>query len=264
MLRSQWKKHKACAVCAVLAPVLLSVLQSAPQASQPAPKPVDRETLEYSVEWRLINAGRAKLSIGPAPAPEKSEAEAKLHLESLGLVSRLFHVDDDYTVDMTRGLCAESTYMTAHEGSRNRETKVVYDASAKKASYHEKDLTKNKTTTAETAIAPCVHDVLGGLYELRALNLEPGKSIEIPMSDGKKSVMLKVECQRREELKTALGEKKTVLYEIYAFNNVLYTRPGRLHIWLTDDAQKLPVQIQIRLQFTIGTITLRLDKEERP
>jgi len=42
---------------------------------------------------------------------------------------------------------------------------------------------------------------------------------------------------------------------------VLYRRPGRLHIWLTDDARKVPVQIQIRMQFTIGTITLRLDKE---
>jgi hypothetical protein len=261
MLRSHWNKHKAVAVCAVVVPVLLA--QTPAKPVEPA-KPVDKEALEYSVEWRLVSAGRAKLSITPGPASEKSEVESKMHLESLGLVSRLFHVDDDYTVEMTHGYCAESTYMTAHEGSRNRETKVVYDASANKATYNEKDVTRNRTTTAETAIPPCVHDVLGGLYQLRALNLEPGKSVQVPVSDGKKSVMLKVECQRREELQTALGVKKTVLYEIYAFNNVLYTRPGRLHIWLTDDAQKVPVQIQIRLQFTIGTITLRLDKEDRP
>jgi hypothetical protein len=259
MLRSHVKKHRVLALCAML-PLIVAGQQAVPP---PAAKPTEKETLEYAIEWRLVNAGRAKLSIGPAPASEKSEMEAKLHLESLGLVSRLFHVDDDYTSQMGHGYCAESTFMTAHEGSRNRETKVVYDAAAKKATYHEKDLTKNKITTAETPIPPCVHDVVGGIFEFRHLNMEPGKSVQFPVSDGKKSVMLKVECQRREDLKTPLGVKKTMMYEVFAFNNVLYTRPGRLHIWLTDDAQRTPVQIQIRLQFTIGTITLRLDKDDK-
>jgi hypothetical protein len=33
-------------------------------------------------------------------------------------------------------------------------------------------------------------------------------------------------------------------------------------IWLTDDARHLPVQIRIRMQLVIGTITLSLDKEQ--
>jgi hypothetical protein len=36
-----------------------------------------------------------------------------------------------------------------------------------------------------------------------------------------------------------------------------------MFLWLTDDARMMPVQIQIRLQFLIGTITLQLEKEER-
>jgi hypothetical protein len=44
---------------------------------------------------------------------------------------------------------------------------------------------------------------------------------------------------------------------------VLFKRSGHLHVWLTDDNLRLPVQLQIRLQFTIGTITLKLDKEEK-
>jgi hypothetical protein len=74
---------------------------------------------------------------------------------------------------------------------------------------------------------------------------------------------MKVECQRREELRTPLGMRKAILYEIFAFNNVLYRRPGHLHIWMSDDARRVPLQIQIHLQFAIGTITLRLDKDEK-
>jgi len=101
------------------------------------------------------------------------------------------------------------------------------------------------------------------LYSLRTLNLQPGQTTQVAVSDGKKSVMARVEAQQREDLKTPAGTFKTIRYEAFLFNDVLYRRYGRLHIWLTDDARKLPVQIRVRLQFTIGTITLQLEKEEK-
>jgi hypothetical protein len=36
-----------------------------------------------------------------------------------------------------------------------------------------------------------------------------------------------------------------------------------MHVWLTDDNARLPVQLQVRLQFTIGTITFKLEKQEK-
>ena len=221
------------------------------------------ESLEYEIEWRLVPAGRAKMTMTGLTGSGESNRQMKVHLESTGLVSRLFHVSDDYTANSVENYCTESTDMNAHEGSREKETKVVFDRKNRKASYHEHDLTKNTTVTAETGIPPCVRDVVSGLYHLRTIALEPGKSVEVPVSDGKKSVMLKIQCERREEIKTPMGMRKTLLYEVFAFNNVLYRRPGRLHVWLTDDAGRVPVQLEIHLQFTIGTITLRLDKDDK-
>jgi hypothetical protein len=94
------------------------------------------------------------------------------------------------------------------------------------------------------------------------LNLEPGQSTQIAVSDGKKSAMAKVEAQQREDVKTPQGTFKTIRYEVYVFNDVLYRRAAHLYIWLTDDRRKLPVRVQVRLQFTIGTITLLLEKVE--
>jgi hypothetical protein len=104
--------------------------------------------------------------------------------------------------------------------------------------------------------------VVGALFYLRTLNLEPGQSTQIPVSDGKKSVMAKVEAQEREDVKTPDGTFKTIRYEAYLFDNVLYRRSAHLNIWLTDDRRKLPVQIRVRLQFAIGSITLQLEKHE--
>jgi hypothetical protein len=253
MQNKRWRQRLALPVLAMLA------LSPAMPQQELKPTPIGREDLEYEVEWRLVNAGKAKLSL--ASTTSKPGREMKLHLESTGLVSRLFHVNDDYTANATENYCVESTFMAAHEGTREKETKVEFDAYARKAIYHERDLIKNTTIAHEIGIPNCAHDVVSGLYQLRTMALEPGKTVYIPVSDGKKSVNMKIECQRREEIKTLLGPKKTLLCEIFAFNDVLYRRPGHVHVWLTDDERRVPVQIEIRLQFTIGTVTLRLAKD---
>jgi len=36
-----------------------------------------------------------------------------------------------------------------------------------------------------------------------------------------------------------------------------------MYVWLTDDRRKIPVRIQVKLHFTIGTITFQLEKQQR-
>jgi Protein of unknown function (DUF3108) len=219
-----------------------------------------KESLTYDVEWRLINAGKAHLTWTQRPGEIKGY-EIKLHLESLGLVSRLFRVNDDYTATLNPDLCAVSTFMTAHEGNRNRESRVAYGP--RKATYLERDLNKNaQVLSKEVDIPACVHDLIGGLYFLREQDVEPGHSIQLPVSNGKRTASLKVDALRRETLKVGGTEYKTVQYEVNAFNNVMYARPGHMSVWLTDDKRRLLVQLQIRLQFTVGTITFRLNRAE--
>jgi hypothetical protein len=43
---------------------------------------------------------------------------------------------------------------------------------------------------------------------------------------------------------------------------VVYSRAGRVFVWLTDDERRLPVQIRLRMNFPLGTVTLELEKEE--
>jgi hypothetical protein len=154
--------------------------------------------------------------------------------------------------------------MTTHEGGRLRETKITFDAEARKASYLERDRARNNAVlhAEEIEIPPCVHDVIGGLFFIRTLNLEPGQSTQIPVSDGKKSVLVKVEAQARDDVKTPEGTFKTIRYEAYLFDNVLYKRSAHVNVWVSDDRRKLPVQIRVRMTFTIGTITLLMEKHE--
>jgi hypothetical protein len=240
---------------------LLVLLVCPPPATSQTTAPPARETLEYNVEWRLVTAGKARVEWGPGSG--RSDWNVRLHVESAGLVSKLFKVEDDYTATLSPALCAENVQLTTHEGSRQRDTRIHFDGAARRSSYLERDLVKNSTLLAkEIEIPPCVHDVIGGLFYLRTHNLEPGQSTQVAVSDGKKSVVARVEAQQREDVKTPEGVFKTVRYELYLFNGVLYQRSAHLNIWLTDDRRRLPVQIRVRMPFTIGTITLALEKHE--
>ncbi len=231
--------------------------------AQTAAGPTANGALYYNVEWRLVDAGKAKLNWTVSSQPSHAGWQINLHLESAGLVSKLYKVNDDYTAEVGRDFCVQNTHLIAHEGSRQRDTVVHFDSGTKKASYLERDLASHAVLSLETAIPACVHDVVGGLFFLRNVNLEPGRSIEVPVSDGKKAILAKVEAQEREQIKVPAGTFKTIRCEAFLFNGKLYRRPGHLYVWLTDDARRLPVRIQVRLHFTIGTITLQLEKEER-
>jgi hypothetical protein len=242
----------------LLAPIVL--LGCAPFAHPQGFSLPSRETLLYNVEWRLITAGKARVEWTATPA-SRTGYQMKLRLESTGLVSKLFKVEDDYTAQMSQALCIEASQLNAVEGRRQRETKITYDHG--KANYLERDLAKNAVVLAqETEVPSCVQDVAGGLYFLRTLSLEPGQSTQVPVSDGKKHAMARVEAQQREDVRTPSGLYKTMRYEVYLFNNVLYRRPAHLFVWVSEDRLRLPVQIRVRMQITIGTITLQLEKHE--
>ena len=242
----------------LLPPLVLATLAFSQGSGLPA-----RETLYYSIDWRLFTAGKARVELTTG-AQARPGYQVNVHLESTGIVSRLFKVEDDYSSSMNSAYCAQTLQMTTHEGNRLRETKIAFDAEARKASYLERDRARNNAIvlSQETDIPSCVHDVIGGLFFIRTLNLEPGQSTQIPVSDGKKSVMVKVEAQAREDVKTPEGTFKTIRYEAYLFDGVLYKRSAHVNLWVSDDRRKLPVQIRVRMTFTIGTINLQLEKHE--
>jgi hypothetical protein len=211
--------------------------------------------LSYTVEWRLIHAGEAVL--------ETHDSEVLLKLESAGLVSSLFKVNDTYTAHYEESFCATGSLMDSKEGKRHRQTTVTYDRNQNRAAWVERDLLKNEVMkTAQVEIPHCVHDALGGILALRSSTLEPGQSTLAPMSDGRRAAQVKVEAQDREELTTPAGTFKTIRYEANMMNGVVYERKGRVFVWVTDDDRRIPVQIRLRLAFPIGTVTLQLEKED--
>lgn len=241
-----------------LATLLVCTSVRAPLFAE-VPQAIEKKlTWDYAVEWRLIRAGSAKMTWTPDGAGFLGD----LHIESAGLVSKLYRVYDDYRVRMNEQLCASSISIHAEEGKRRRETSISF--ADRKAIYSERDLLKNNVVVLakETPVPDCVHDYIGALQRLRLQRPELGQSTQVQISDGKKAAAVKVDAQEREEITTPLGKFRAIRYEVFLFNDVIINKKARLFVWLTDDDRRLPVQIRARMQFLIGTIELKLEKME--
>jgi hypothetical protein len=217
--------------------------------------------LTYGVEWRLIRAGTVHLSMQPAPGADL-KWRSELRVESSGIVSALYKVQDRYAGNYDKAFCQVDSLLIAIEGRRHRETRISVQPDQKKAQYLEKDVKTGATVRAgDLAVPECVHDIPAALARLRQTKIEVGKSAELPVTDGKKFAMVKLEALEKQTIKVPAGSFNTIRHEVHIFNGVIYERAARLEVWLSDDARRLPVQIKIRAAFPIGTITLALEKE---
>jgi hypothetical protein len=223
-----------------------------------APPSLRDEAFLYSAEWRLMHAGNARISWS-GNGPDRS---ASLHLVTAGLAGKLYKVDNHYSVSYNSGFCASSSVMKANEGKKRREIMVTYNRTPGKAEFVERDLLKNNDVvgTREVPVPACVHDTIAALGRLRTLSTAPGQTVELPISDGKKSANVRIQALTRETVKTRVGRFNTIRYEAHLFNDVIYRRKARLFVWLTDDARRLPVRVEIDMPFYIGNVVLELEK----
>jgi hypothetical protein len=244
---------------------LASGWQAIPQQYGPNPSSTPKfpyaEGLHYRVRWRMVTAGQATLKL--TPVANNRAWQLNLDLISSGLVNQLYRVLDSYRLSTNDKFCATSVSLDAQEGKHRFITTLAFDNEKNKLVMTVKDLVANTTHKSELEIPPCTYDITGALMTLRGSQLQPGMKFTLPVTNGKKLANVSVEGISREKLTVNGVSYNTIRYETFVFDNVLYRRKGRLLIWITDDAQRLPVQMRFLFGFPLGDITLELEKAEK-
>ena len=106
-----------------------------------------------------------------------------------------------------------------------------------------------------------MQDILSAVYYARSVPLTVGQAFEFPLHDGAKTIQIRVDVQAEEEVSTELGKFEAIRVEPDVFYGHLFKGKGRMFIWFTKDARRLPVQL--RAQSSVGTITAVLAAIER-
>ena len=215
-----------------------------------------KQTLTYSVDWRVFPAGTAVIHFDADGDRERMSATAA----TLGAINMLFRVDDRFqsTFDREKGCTSEFDKQTV-EGRRQISSTLKIDYSQGKSILDEKNQVTGQTKHLETGIAGCLTDLLTGVFYSSSQPMDVGHNFMIPVADAQKTVPVTMKVEGREEIKTTLGTFKTIRVQPTADAGVVKNR-GNIWIWYTDDERHLPVQMRARLFW--GTITFRLTGNE--
>lgn len=240
--------------------LLLSLCLGVSALVAQAPPFSSGETLEYDISWRVFGAGKARMSLAQDSTVNPPAWRATVQADSTGIVSKLYKVEDVFRSTFSEtAYCSDHLQKLLHEGTRHRDISIDFQKQRRLASVREMDLANNRLVRqADNPIPACTFDVVSALYYVRTLNLEVGKSFQVPVNDGGRTILIDVEVQGKEEVKTPAGVFQTIRIEPQVFGGTLFKRSGRMQLWLTDDASHR--LIQVRAKLFIGAITAVVTK----
>lgn len=222
------------------------------------------ERFTYNVSWKVFDAGIATMTLAEKTTFLNEESyRINATVYSTGIVSALFKVVDVFeSFFQARDLCSRKITKKIQEGRRHRETVVTFDAKSRQAHMEDRDLNRPDLPPKRTeSPAPsCVQDVISALYVIRTKALRVGELVQFPINDGGRTYDVTVEIQAQEEVRTPAGVFQAFRLEPKVFDG-LFKSKGRLFVWVTADAKRMPVQLKAKI--TIGTITASLTQADR-
>ena len=233
-------------------PVIIPTLQP-PPPNFPFPQHL---TLTYAVDWRVFTAGTAVFQLDQQGTTERITATA----DTIGATTMLFPVIDKFQSGFdTRTGCSTGFSKQIQEGRRKVSSDLTFDYAHGRQNQTERNLVKGTQKQLSANVPACVTDSLSGIFYAASQPLVVGAKFGFPLADAMRTVTVTMKVEAKEEIKTPAGTFQTIRVQPTAEEGVVRNR-GTIHIWYTDDARHMPVQIQAKLFW--GTIIFHLQSFE--
>jgi hypothetical protein len=242
---------------------LLGVLVAQASAAPAAELPFARgERLTLKITYAKLLAGRATASVTAHERDGRPLLRFVTTAKSQGFFAWLFRfrVDDRTHADWDpHSGCSLGIEKRLREGKAQRDQRVRIDPASGQAEVEDAKI-------AETLfqLEPCTLDVLSALYVTRIRGVPENGRLELPVFDNGKRYTLGVRLLGREtlDLPPPFGKKTpTLVVEPMLLEGTgLFVKEGRLKIWLSDDARRVPVRM--RSKVAIGSVSADLEAYE--
>jgi hypothetical protein len=205
------------------------------------------ESILYVIKYGFVPSGFATLEI---PAIENVDGRPAYHIVSRAKTNKatdlIFKVRDKNESWMdVESLCSLRFHQNLKEGLHRRETRTDYDHSKGKFKFWKKR--KGKEYTEEGGMPPYVQDVLSSMYFIRSQALEVGKDYSFDANSGGKTWPMKVHVEKIQTVKVPAGRFECLVVEPILAGEGIFQQEGRLEVWLTNDARKIPVLMRSRV-----------------
>ena len=206
------------------------------------------EKLTYNVSFTGITAGQASLEVVNDTDANNSH---QLHIQFIAKTT--FPLSTIYAINDQIDTWLDSKYLYT-----KKLTKKIREGNYKKNSYTVIDYDQSiAITNGDTVIInQFLYDSYSLFYYLRTIPLNIGETIDFTAFDGKKITPFQVITKTKETINTMAGTFPCLVVKPFREGTTLLKNKGDMMIWFSNDKNRLPIQIRIKLKY--GSMLLKL------
>ena len=207
------------------------------------------ERLIYNVSFTGITAGQASLEVVNDTMVNNYH---QLHIRFNARTT--FPVSSIYTINDQVDTWLDSKYLYTKKLTKN-----IREGNYKNDSYTIIDYDQSiAITNGDTVIIDqFLRDSYSLFYFLRTIPLIIGETIDFTAFDGKKITPFQVITKTKETINTMAGTFPCLVVKPFREGTTLLKNKGDMMIWFSDDKNRLPIQIRIKLKY--GSMLLKLN-----
>ncbi|MBF0461245.1 MAG: DUF3108 domain-containing protein, partial [Magnetococcales bacterium] len=215
------------------------------------------EKLRFKVSWLGVPAGEVTLQLSGTPdGPYTAQAS----VATAGAV-RVVHVLDEWRKAEGHrhdAVFAAQQYVSEqHKGAQTKWTSYLFDREMREVVRLRRETGRPDETRPIPLGNDQVGDPLSGFYALRAWpDLLPGHHLARQVVDGEKVYCLAITAGGSRLLHTELGDFNVFSVQVVVENTASFRQKQPILVWLTDDARRIPVQVEAQL--VLGSMVAEL------
>ena len=208
------------------------------------------ELLKYSAEWNGIKVGNAELFFSGTELFNNVETyQITFTTRTNGLANTLFPIRDrvDVWIDK-KELFTHRIKKDINQSTYKEKIDVSFNYDELKALSNDKSVDIDFKARGPYSM----------FYFLRTIDLIPEKIMSFSSYEGKRIVNYNLKMTGTEIVDSGLGKFSCKVIKPFSEGKELFKNKGDMRIWISETKERLPIKIQIKIQY--GSMTLTLDE----
>ena len=208
------------------------------------------ELLKYSAEWNGIKVGNAELFLSGTELFNNVETyQITFTTRTNGLANTLFPIQDrvDVWIDK-KELFTHRIKKDINQSTYKEKIDVSFNYDELKALSNDKSVDIDFKARGPYSM----------FYFLRTIDLIPEKIMSFSSYEGKRIVNYNLKMTGTEIVDSGLGKFSCKVIKPFSEGKELFKNKGDMRIWISETKERLPIKIQIKIQY--GSMTLTLDE----
>lgn len=216
------------------------------------------EWFRFRVHYGIFNASYATLQVNDSIYRQKPVYHVVGKGRSTGLLGLFFKVDDNFEsfFDKQTGLPYKYV-LKVEEGPTTKDKEVYFEHQDQKITVKNNE----NNHAAELPLKSNVQDMISMFYFLRnTINpkeLKKNQAFDLDMIYDDELFRFKLVFVKREVIRTKFGKIPALVFKPYVSKGRVFKEEESLTVWVSDDANKIPLRIKADL--AVGSIKADLD-----